>query len=110
MVRQRPTVYSQALYGHPSQDNLPAHHRSFAPEWQRSITEAEAAAEKAKQHAAKYYNNTAHRLPDIQVGSNVVLQDPRTKLWDTYGIVTHVGPHRQYHIRTQPGSTLIRNH
>jgi len=81
----------------------------FAPEWQRSITEAEAVAEKAKQHAAKHYNNTAYRLPDIQVRSNVVLQDQRTKLWDTYSIVRHVGPHHQYHIRTQQGSTLICN-
>jgi len=63
----------------------------------------------AKQHAAKYYNNTAHRLPDIRVGFNEMLQDPRTKLWDMYGIVTDVEPHGQHHIRTQQGSTLIRN-
>ena len=41
---------------------------------------------------------------------NVVQQDPRTKLWDTCGIVTHVGPHCQYHIHTQKDTKLIRNH
>jgi len=55
--------------------NLPAHCHSFALEQQHSITESEATVEKAKQHAAKHYNNTAYILPDIKVGSNVVLQD-----------------------------------
>ena len=27
---------AQKLFGHPVQDTLPAHHRSFAPEWQRT--------------------------------------------------------------------------
>ena len=30
----------QKLFGHPVQDTLPAHHRSFATEWQRTSQEA----------------------------------------------------------------------
>ena len=50
------------------------------------------------------------RLPDITVGTNVAVQNTRTGSWDTYGLVTSVGPHRQYHVRTARGKTLIRNH
>jgi len=32
---------AQKLYGHPIQDILPAHNRSFAPEWQCSTAEVE---------------------------------------------------------------------
>ena len=35
---------AQKLFGCPIQDMLPAHHRAFAPEWQRSAEEMEAAA------------------------------------------------------------------
>ena len=32
---------SHKVFGHPVQDTLPAHHRSFLPEWQRPIATAE---------------------------------------------------------------------
>ena len=54
------------------------------------------------------YNSSAHPLPEIRVGTKLV-KNPQTKLWDAYGIVTSLGPHRQYHIKTQRGSTLVRN-
>jgi len=100
---------AQKLYGQPVQDSLPAHRLSFAPEWQRSVTEAEVATKRTQEKVKEHYNKTAHQLRDIQIGSHVALQNPRTRLWDTYGIVTSVGPYRQYHIRTQHGNTLVRN-
>ena len=59
--------------------------------------------------AARPYNSTASSLPEIHVGTNVAVQNARTKLWDTYGIITWVGPHRQYHVRTVNGQTLLCN-
>jgi len=100
---------AQKLYGHPIQDTLPAHSKSFAPEWQRSTTDATDQANSTLETAKQYYNSSARPLPEIRVGTNVAVQDPHTKLWDTYGIVTALGPHRQYHIKTQRGSTLVRN-
>ena len=32
---------AQKLYGSPTQDTLPAHHRSFSQEWQRKAEETE---------------------------------------------------------------------
>ena len=100
---------AQKLYGRPVQDTLPAHHRSFAPEWQRSIEEAEKQAFTTRETTREYYNATASPLPEIQVGSNVAVQNPRTKLWDTYGVVTAIRPHRKYHVKTKNGTMLIRN-
>ena len=100
---------AQKLYGHPIQDVLPAHHNSFAPEWQRSNQEAKKQVEATLKASQRYYNTGAHALPKIQMGTNVAVQDHRTRLWDTYGVVTAIGPQWQYHIKTHRGSVLIRN-
>ena len=58
---------------------------------------------------AARYNFAANSLPDITVGTNVAVQNTMTGSWDMYGLVTFIGPHRQYHVRTARGKTLIRN-
>ena len=98
-----------AQFGHPMQDLLPAHSSPFAPEWQHS---AENTAEKPTdmtQAAKRYYDRTAHTLPIIQQVSQVVLQNPITKLWDTYGIIVSVEPHCKYRVRIKSGKVLVRN-
>ena len=47
-------------------------------------------------------------LPDIHVGSNVAIHNHQTKLWDLYGMVTDIGPHRKYYIGL-PSRILVRN-
>ena len=100
---------AQKRFGHPMQDLLPAHSRSFAPEWQHSDEDTAEKATDMTQAAKRYYDRTAHTLPIIQQGSQVVLQNPVTKLWDTYGIVVSVEPHHKYHVRTNSGKVLVRN-
>ena len=78
-------------------------------EWQQRAGQAERLRETSRRVATQDYNRTAHSLPDIAVGSNVAVQHPRTKMWDTYGIVKRIGPNRQYHIQTKQGRMLIRN-
>ena len=58
----------QKLFGHPVQDILPAHWRSFFPQWQRTAEEATQQAEDTSKSSAAYYNIHAHNLPDIHVG------------------------------------------
>ena len=50
---------AQRLFGHPVQDTLPAHCRSFAPEWQKSMVEAKAAAIQTWEKAQASYNQHA---------------------------------------------------
>ena len=99
---------AQKLYRQPVQDMLPAHRRSFAPQWQRTTEDAERQAASTRDAAQKQYNASARSLREIQVGSNVAVQNPRTKLWDTYGVVTSMGPYRQYSIKTSRGTIIVR--
>jgi len=55
----------QKLYGHPIQDLIPAHHSSFAPEWQRSGQEARQQIKDTSEKSQRYYNTRAHTLPEI---------------------------------------------
>ena len=100
---------AQKLFGRPMQDTLPAHRRSFAPEWQRSTIEAEQLAANTLAHSESYYNAHAQQLADIQLGANVALQNSRTKLWDIYGTVVSISPHRRYSVKTRSGRILVHN-
>ena len=64
---------AQKLYGNPVQDTLPAHRRSFALEWQQRAGQTESLRETSQRVATRYYNRTAHSLPDIAVGLNVAM-------------------------------------
>ena len=107
--RKDGTSPAQKLFGHPIQDSIPAHRRSFAPEWQKSTQEAEQQTTETLAQSKEFYNTHAHSLPDIQVGSKVALQNQQTKLWDIYGMVVSIGPNRRYFVKTQSGRILVRN-
>ena len=100
---------AQKLFGHPVQDILPAHHRSFLPKWQRPISTADQQRRDTLQSSAAYYNSHAHPLSDIKIGSHVAIQNSQTKAWDIYGVVTEVSPERRYYVKTQGGRVLVRN-
>ena len=100
---------AQKLFGHPTQDTLPAHRRSFSQEWQRKAEETEQQAETIQRSAATYYNAHAQPLTEIEIGTNVAIQNPRTKLWDIYGIITAISPNRRYYVKTSSGRVLVRN-
>ena len=100
---------AQKLYGHPVQDILPVHRRSFSKEWQQKFQEAEEQSRQALQASENFYNLHAHPLPDIRIGSHVAIQNTQSKLWDIYGIVTDITPHRRYFIKTSSGRVLVRN-
>ncbi len=100
---------AQKLFGHPVQDSLPAHLRSFAPEWQKSVLEAEIAAAQTQEKAQASYNQHAHSLSDLHVGNHVAMQNTNSKMWDIYGTITAIGPYRRYFVKTQAGRVLVRN-
>ena len=39
----------------------------------------------------------------------MAIQHPQTRLWETYGTVIAVSPHRKYYIKTQSGRVFIHN-
>ena len=100
---------AQKLFGHPVQDTLPAHRKSFAPEWQKSVQEAEKAAMETQIQSQQSYNQHAHELSTLQVGNHVAIQNPSSRMWDIYGVITAIGPFRRYFVKTQSGRVLVRN-
>ncbi len=100
---------AQKLFGHPVPDHLPAHRRSFAPEWQKASDETDKTTKTTQCHAQEFYNQHARDLPGFPIGSHVAIQNPTSKMWDIYGTITAIGPHRRYFIKTQSGRVLVRN-
>ena len=100
---------AQKLFGHPMQDTLPAHRRSFALEWQKSTFEADRLAQETEEKSTTAYNQQAHPPLAVHIGNHVAIQHPTNKLWDTYGTITSIGPNRKYFVKTQGGRVLVRN-
>ena len=100
---------AQKLFGRPIPDTLPAHHRAFAQEWQKSAEDADRQATLHREQVEHYYNQHARALPEINVGSHVAIQNDTTKRWDIYGIVTDIDPYRRYFVKTASGRVLTRN-
>ena len=102
--RRDGTSPAQKLYGQQIQDTLPTHRLAFQPSQLEHSSEL--AADNNNQ---QYHNQKAHPLPEINIGTNVAIQNPSTKQWDTYGIIMQIGPYRQYHVKLTNGRVLIRN-
>lgn len=64
----------QKLFGHPVQDSLPAHHRSFVQAWQKSSEEADRKAKDTQENAEQIYNQHVHELPNLNMGNHVAIQ------------------------------------
>ena len=100
---------AQLVFNRPMRDCLPAHRRSFAPEWQKAADMLEKRARRTKDLQIAHYNKKAHPLAPFAVGNHVIIQHPVSKLWDTPGIIVEVGRHRDYLIKTPSGRILRRN-
>lgn len=100
---------AQKLLGQPVQDHLPAHRRSFAPEWQQSSSDADQRATSTEQRGQLYYDQHTKELTTLQIGNHVAIQNPTSKMWDIYGTIVALGPHRRYFVKTQSGRVLVRN-
>ncbi len=81
---------TQKLFGHPVQDTLPAHRRSFDPEWQKPTSGIEDTTSPTHTKMELAYNQHTHDLSEMHVGSHVALQNPISKLWDVYGVITAI--------------------
>ena len=100
---------AQKLFGHPIQDNLPAHRRAFAPEWQKKAKVTESTEEAKEQNTKEHYDLHCKSMKDLDVGTRVAVWNAGSNLWDIYGTITEIGPFRRYRVKTQAGRLLVRN-
>jgi transposase InsO family protein len=100
---------AQMVFNRPVRDALPAHRRSFAPEWQLKADILEKRARRAKEVQIEHYNRTAHPLQPFKIGDHVIVQHPVSKCWATTAIVVEIGPNRDYIVKTPAGRLFRRN-
>ena len=100
---------AQLVFKRPVRDCLPAHRRSFAPEWQKAADVLEKRSRRATELRAEHFNRRARPLPALAVGNKVLIQHPITKCWATPGIITEIGPNRDYLVKTAAGRVFRRN-
>ena len=100
---------SQVLFGHPLRSLVPAHHKSFAKEWQTATGSYDTKINAQKLKSADRYNSTAKNLPPLQIGTFVRMQNPRTGRWDTLGEVVGKSPYRKYTVKVPSGKVYVRN-
>ncbi|XP_046647670.1 uncharacterized protein LOC124337676 [Daphnia pulicaria] len=100
---------SQIVFSRPTRDLLPAHRRSFAPEWQQAAELLEKRAQRAKELQIQHFNRTAHPLPPLVIGDSVLIQDHKSKRWSTPRVIVEVGPFRDYLVKTPAGRLFRRN-
>ena len=107
--RKRPSKHgpfpAHLLFGQPVQDLVPAHHCAFKPEYHKAADTSDTL--QADAEAVARYDSSAYPLPNFQIGTPVLLQNDRTKLWNRSSIVVDVGSHRKYFVCLP--SILTRN-
>jgi hypothetical protein len=70
---------AQLVFNRPVRDCLPAHRRAFAPQLQKSAAQMEKAVMRARSLRTTHFNKTAHPLPSLAIGNQVVIQNSLTK-------------------------------
>lgn len=100
---------AQVLFGHPMRSSVPAHHRSFASEWQRAADDCDVTAERLKSKAKQRHDSTARPLPRLHIGGYVDVQDHASGRWDRVGVIVGIGSRRDYLIKMGSGRILWRN-
>ena len=94
---------AQLIFNRPVRDCLPAHRRSFAPEWQKAADVLEKRTRRSKELQMAHYNKHTKPLAPFVVGNHVLIQHPISKLWCTPGVIVEAGHHRDYLIKTSAG-------
>lgn len=100
---------AQVLFGHPLWSTVPAHYRSFTPEWQRAVDVCDAKASRLHQQAKECHDAMACTLPVPRIGSYVDMQDHVSGWWDRMGVIVGVRKRRDYLVKMGSGRTLWRN-
>ena len=100
---------AQVLFGRPLRSAVVAHHRSFAPEWQRAADDCDARAELLQDTVRENYDRHSKLLQSPVLGSPVAVQHPDSRRWDQLGTVVGLGRRRDVLVKLPSGRVLWRN-
>jgi len=97
------------VFGRNLRSLLPVHHSAFDLKWQQLADKADAKRTRIREQTEAYYNDGAHPLKPLRVGTRVRIQDHVSKRWEHLGEIVGVGEHRKYRIKLPSGRTWWRN-
>ena len=97
------------VFGKNLRSLVPAHHRYFDDKWKEIIKKLDYKLLQDKHKSAEYYNRTAKNASPISIESQVRIQNPREKVWDSVGVVVGKGKNRDYLLKLPSGKILWRN-
>ncbi|EFX71059.1 hypothetical protein DAPPUDRAFT_256239 [Daphnia pulex] len=99
---------AEIVFGPNLRSIVPAHHSSYAPRWKAATMERDRIAA-ASAKAKIYYDTHAHPLAPLKIGTEVRIQDEKTKLWNKVGVIGAIRKFRSYRVKFASGSVLWRN-
>ena len=102
---------AQLAMGRQLRDGVPVHKQHYKVDvhWQHTLRTREREAAR-QQETWTISQGTPKTLPTLAIGTQVLIQDQASKLWDRRGVVTEVLPFRQYSIKLDgSGRITLRN-
>ncbi|QQP39773.1 Uncharacterized protein FKW44_013591 [Caligus rogercresseyi] len=97
------------LFGRRLRTSIPATSSAYERITEKTFSEARYKKERIKDLSTLHYNKKCKKLSRLNVGDDVVLQDPRSQRWESRGRISGVrGSGRSFVIRTDRGD-LVRN-
>ena len=91
-------------------DDISSHHQDiFCKKWQKKLNDYDACYNQAHSQNEEIYNLRSRALRPLHVGTQVRVQNPKSKRWDRDGVVIGVGRHRDYHVKLASGRVYWRN-
>ena len=99
---------AQLLLHRQLRDCIPSHPILYKPhkEWLIAGYEREKMLSERNAKLVLEYNKSAHHLPPLMVGDNVVIQNRKDNRWSRTGIIVEKLDHRQYWIRMNGSGRL----
>jgi hypothetical protein len=96
------------VFGHQLRSIVPAHRSAYATCW-KSVKGTRDRKGAINSDSKTRYDLRSRDLKPLPIGTNVRVQDPKSKLWSHVGVVVAIGRYRAYRVKFASGSVLWRN-
>jgi hypothetical protein len=96
------------VFGHQLRSIVPAHRSAYATCW-KSVKGTRDRKGAINSDSKTRYDLRSRDLKPLPIGTNVRVQDPKSKLWSHLGVVVAIGRYQAYRVKFVSGSVLWRN-
>ena len=100
---------AQIVFGHPTRTFLPASHKHYKRDWKEIAESLNEGKGKEMEDTNTRYNQNAKDLPELDIGTEVRVQNHATKRWDKVGVIIEKAPNRKYTLKMPSGRSTVRN-